>query len=48
MNFEEAKGQVNSLYGALSRDDLRMQKCTKSDKSFDLEIKGTSTEIIPK
>ena len=48
MNFEEAKSQINSLYVALSRDDLRMQKCRKSDGSFDLEKEGTFTKIIPK
>ena len=31
MNFEEAKSQVDSLCGALPRDDLRMHKCIKSD-----------------
>ena len=33
MDFEEANSQINSL----CRDDLRMQKCRKSDISFDLE-----------
>ena len=37
MDFEEANGQVNSLCGALPRDDLRMHKCIKSDISVDLE-----------
>ena len=27
MDFEEANSQVNSLCGALPRDDLRMHKC---------------------
>ena len=35
MDFEEANSQINSL----CRDDLRMQKCRKSDISFDLEKK---------
>ena len=33
MDFEEANSQVDSLYGALPRDDLRMHKCIKSDIS---------------
>ena len=37
MDFEEANSQVNSLCGALPRDDLRMHTCIKSDISFDLE-----------
>ena len=36
MDFEEANSQINSL----CRDDLRMQKCRKSDISFDLEKKA--------
>ena len=31
MDFEEANSQVDSLCGALPRDDLRMHKCIKSD-----------------
>ena len=37
MDFEEANSQVNSLCGALPRDDLQMHKCIKCDISFDLE-----------
>ena len=37
MDFEEANSQINSLCGALPNDDLWMQKCRKSDISFDLE-----------
>ena len=33
MDFEEANSQVDSLCGALPRDDLRMHKCIKSDIS---------------
>ena len=33
MDFEEANSQVDSLCGALPRDDLRMHKCLKSDIS---------------
>ena len=33
MGFEEANSQVDSLCGALPRDDLRMHKCIKSDIS---------------
>ena len=33
MDFEEANGQVDSLCGALPRDDLRMHKCINSDIS---------------
>ena len=39
MDFEEANSQINSLCDALPRNDLRMQKCIKSDISFDLEEK---------
>ena len=35
MDFEEANSQVDSLCGALPRDDLRMHKCIKSDISKD-------------
>ena len=31
MDFEEANSQVDSLCGALPRDDLRMHKCIKSE-----------------
>ena len=31
MDFEEANSQVDSLCGALLRDDLRMHKCIKSN-----------------
>ena len=31
MDFEEANSQI----GALPKDDLRVQKCRKSDISFD-------------
>ena len=31
--FEEANSQVDSLCGALPRDDLQMHKCMKSDIS---------------
>ena len=31
MDFEEANSQVDSLCGALPRDDLQMHKCIKSD-----------------
>ena len=37
MDFEEANSQLNSLCGAILRDDLRMHKCIKSNISFDLE-----------
>ena len=49
MNFEVADSQINSLYGALPRDNLRMQECRKSDIhiSFDFEKKGPFTKIIP-
>ena len=33
MDFEEGNSQVDSLCGALPRDDLRMHKCIKSDIS---------------
>ena len=33
MDFEEANSQLDSLCGALPRDDLRMHKCIKSDIS---------------
>ena len=33
MDYEEANSQVDSLCGALPRDDLRMHKCIKSDIS---------------
>ena len=33
MDFEEANSQVDSLCGALPRDDLQMHKCIKSDIS---------------
>ena len=33
MDFDEANSQVDSLCGALPRDDLRMHKCIKSDIS---------------
>ena len=33
MDFEEANSQVDSLCGALPRDNLRMHKCIKSDIS---------------
>ena len=33
MDFEEANSQVDSLCGALPRDDLRMHKCITSDIS---------------
>ena len=33
MDFEEANSQVDSLCGALPRDDLRMHKYIKSDIS---------------
>ena len=33
MDFEEANSQVDSLCGALPRDDLPMHKCIKSDIS---------------
>ena len=33
MDFEEENSQVDSLCGALPRDDLRMHKCIKSDIS---------------
>ena len=33
MYVEEANSQVDSLCGALPRDDLRMHKCIKSDIS---------------
>ena len=33
MDFEEANSQVDSLCGALPRDDLRIHKCIKSDIS---------------
>ena len=33
MDFEEANSQVDSLCGALPRDDLRMHKWIKSDIS---------------
>ena len=36
MDFEKANSQVDSLCGALSRDDLRMHKCIKSDISVEM------------
>ena len=36
MDFEEANSQVDSLCGALPRDDLRMHKCIKSDISKEM------------
>ena len=35
--LKRQKSQVNSLFGAIPRDALRMHKCIKSDISFDLE-----------
>ena len=40
MDFEEANSQVDSLCGALPRDDLRMHKCIKSDISKADEMYG--------
>ena len=47
MDFEEAKCQVNSLCGALPRDDFQMHICIKSDISFDLE-KSPFTKVMYK
>ena len=38
MDFEEANSQVDSLCGALPRDDLRMHKCIKSDISKVMQL----------
>ena len=43
MDFEEANSQVNSLCGALPRDDLRMHKCIKSDIPL-IQRKGPFTK----
>ena len=37
MYFEEANSQVDSLCGALPRDDLRMHKCIKSDIMYQMK-----------
>ena len=47
MDFEEANSQLNSLFGALPRDDLQMHKCIKSDIFFDFE-KGPFTKVMYK